>query len=263
MSPLDRLERTLGRFAVPRLTLLIVLVQAVAWFAVAANPGLGGALVLESSRVLAGEWWRVFTFVMLPPATNPLFVLLGLYVLWLMGTALEQHWGDARYNLYWLVGWAATVGASFAVPGAVVTNAYLDASVFLAFAFLFPDFEFLLFLILPVKVKWIAAFTWMLLLLSAGWAVTGGDWSAVVLLAAGVLNFFVFFGPAAWTKIRGGHRAMVRRRDAQVAAAEPFHKCSVCGITDHSHPRTDFRYAAVGDDTRCFCPEHLPRDAGG
>ena len=37
---------------------------------------------------------------------------------------------------------------------------FLAGSVFLAFAYLNPDFEIVLFFILPVKIQWLALFAW-------------------------------------------------------------------------------------------------------
>ena len=169
MPLLTRLERKLGRFAIPNLTIAIIAVQALTWAATLGNPAIYQGMVLDSQLVLAGEWWRVFTFVMLPPATNAIWLFFALYLLYLMGTALENEWGDFRYNLYWLVGWLASVVVAFLVPGGAVSNFYLNGSIFLAFAFLYPNFEILLFFILPVKVKWLAAITWgFFILMAAG-----------------------------------------------------------------------------------------------
>ena len=98
----------------------------------------------------------MLTFVGEPPTTNLLFAFFFWYLFYLMGTVLESTWGAFRYNVYLLVGWAATVAVAFLQPNAPASISFLQASVFLAFAYLYPDFQILLFFILPVKVKWLA-----------------------------------------------------------------------------------------------------------
>src|SRR4029077_2272748 len=108
-----------------------------------------------------GEWWRLVSFLFTPPSGNPLLAIFALYFLWFMGGALEAQWGAFRYNVYVLIGYAMTVAAAFAFPYGAATNGYITGSIFLAFAYLFPDFQILLFFILPVKVKWLALITWL------------------------------------------------------------------------------------------------------
>ncbi|MEM7624769.1 MAG: hypothetical protein AAF333_03985 [Planctomycetota bacterium] len=259
MSLLDRLERKLGRYALPNLTLGIIAIQTLAFLAAASNPAIVQGMVLDSGKVLAGEWWRLLTFMMMPPSLSPLWALIALYVLYLTGGAFENAIGAFRYNLYWLVGYVASVIAAFAVPGTPVSNAFLTTSVFLAFAMLYPDFEFLLFFILPVKVKWLALISWLFFayILISGIAV--GVWGGPAMVMAATANFFLFFGREVIRKIGSGHRRMKRQREAIAAANEPFHRCTVCNITDLSHPEAEFFYTnnATGEVV-CFCKDHVP-----
>ncbi|HEY6007529.1 MAG TPA: hypothetical protein VIU40_04340, partial [Geobacteraceae bacterium] len=49
------------------------------------------------------------------------------------------------------------------------------------------------------------------------------------------------------------------RQVSQVARRpdEPYHRCTVCGITDQSHPQTDFRYCPQCDGQYGYCQEHI------
>ena len=113
-------------------------------------------IALVPTKVLHGEVWRLVTFLCEPPTNNLVFAFFFWYLFFLMGTALESTWGVFRYNVYLLVGWAATVAVSFIQPEAPASAGFLQGSVFLAFAYLYPNFQLLLFFILPVKVKWLA-----------------------------------------------------------------------------------------------------------
>lgn len=260
MSLVNRLERLFGRFAITNLSLWLVAAQfAMIGFFLLLQFDLS-KILLVPAYVLAGEVWRVVTFLFFPPLAQSLvgwiFVAFALYVFYMMGSALEGYWGAFRYNLFILAGWALTVLFAFLVPGQVATNAFLAGSVFLAFAFLNPDFEFYLFFILPVKVKWLAWITWALYALEFA---TGG-WGERMSVLAATGNFFLFFGRDVWQLARGGRRRMAhqaRQSSARDDAPEPRHTCKVCGKTDLTHPQLDFRYCSKCAGDECYCPEHI------
>ena len=169
MAMLDRLEKKFGRYAVSNLTLLLIYGQIIVYVLAQFKPELLELIDLVPGLVLQGEVWRLITFIFWPPLSSVslVFVALAWYFFYLMGTALEGHWGDFRYMVFLLVGWFATVAfallAPLFLPGyeqVGYTNAYLGGSVFLAFAYLNPEFVILLFFILPVKIKWLAWLTW-------------------------------------------------------------------------------------------------------
>ena len=141
MKLLSRLERSLGDFAVPNITLFIIALQSLFYALYMAaggkNPHRADEILehLQLSReMVLHEPWRLLAFVVIPPATNPLFFFFAMYLLYLMGTALESHWGVFRYNVYLFVGWLATVAVALAFPLGVANNTYLMGSIFLAFA---------------------------------------------------------------------------------------------------------------------------------
>ena len=214
MKLLDRVERTTRWLTIPNVTLPLIALQSLAWLLMQARPEIIAKLVLHRASMLDGEWWRLITFVFLPPNTNVLFLFFALYFFYLMGTALEAHWGTFRYNLYLLIAYLATVASVFIAPAGIATNTYIGGSVFLAFAYLFPDFEILLFFILPVKVKWIALITWVLYFI--GFAT--GDAMQRLLIVAAILNFLLFFGVEIFQRIKLGRRRMVKRMDSVAVA---------------------------------------------
>lgn len=250
---LERLERRLGRFAIPNLTVYLVAGQAFFALVLAARPELLEAMLLIPQRVLAGEPWRLVSFLLVPPTRSLIFLVIALYLFWMMGGALERAWGSFRYNVYLLVGTLATVAAAFVTPEAPATNAYLGASVFLAFAALYPEFEFLLMFVLPVKVKWLALVTWILY----GHQFLQGGLGIRLAIVASVSNFLLFFAPALVRRLR----ARVRRRAFEAkAAVEPgqaFHRCAKCGVTDVSHPQMEFRYCPHCAGSPGYCAEHI------
>ena len=247
-----QLKRRLERLAIPRLTLWLIGAQLVMFGLHYSDPRIVAGLVLVPQKVLQGQWWRVLTFVLIPMSLKPLWLLLDIYVFWLIGTALENTWGAPRYNLFLLIGWVATAAAAFIIPNGLAANGFLYGSTFLAFAFLYPDFLFYLFFVLPVRVKYLAWVTWGFYLL----AFLNGTWMTRVLILAAVLNFLLFFYRQIWQRVRHGHRRM--KLKATAVPAEPvMHRCSLCGITDRSHPQMEFRYCTRCTGTLCYCLNHI------
>ena len=261
MSLLNRLERYLGRFAVPHLSLYLVIGQ-VLFLGLALLMGFDlERIALQPLAVRGGEAWRLITFLFLPPVsvlsmTRALFLAFGLYMFYLMGSALEHYWGEFRFNIYIVIGWALTAALSFIFPAAYATNAFILLSVFLAFAWLNPDFEILIFFILPVKIKWLALFQWV----SYGVLLAVGAWPLRVMILASIGNFLVFFGRDLVLQIRTGRRRMAqktRQFAAQSDESEPRHRCHKCGKTDLTHPKLEFRYCSKCAGEECYCSEHI------
>ena len=247
----QKLERKLARFAIPHLTLWIILGQVLFFMLHFSHHHIIQRLYLYPPLVWAGEWWRLFSFVLIPPSYNPLWLFLDIYFFFLIGSALENTWGALHYNLFLLIGWMATVAAAFLVPGPATSNVYLFGSVFLAFAFLYPDFIIYIFFVLPMRVQYIAWVIWAIY----GWMFLSGDWSQRVIIVAAVLNFLIFFRHDIIHRIRYGHRKMVQK--AVQSADEPFHRCNLCGITERTNPEMEFRYCNQCAGTPCYCIHHI------
>ena len=270
MSLLSRLESKFGRYAVPNLTVFLIAGQVVAYLADSAPRGPGGAAVLESiqlipQQVLAGEWWRVVTFLFVPPATNVLFAFIGWYLFYLMGTSLEANWGPFRYSVYLAIGYLASVVAAFASwsvaagPALPASNLFLYGSVFLAFARFYPEFVLYIMFVLPVKIKWLAWLTWA----TYTWNfLTADAWLPRMMIVAAVLNYLLFFGHDLLHDLKHGHRRLRFQTRAMPGRAHGtrgplVHECRVCGLTSTGSPRTQFRYCSRCDGDCCFCLEHL------
>lgn len=263
MRFLRRLEQTLGRFAVPQVTMALIVVQVLTYAIVYTQPNPQKKLdavqrlqLIPERLIEDGEWWRLVTFVAEPPFTNPVFAFFGWYLFYLMGTALEHTWGTFRYNLFLLVGWLATVAASFLTPQAPASIEFLGGSVFLAFAALYPDFLIVLFFFLPVRIKWLALLTWIWY----GFLLIVGDWNSKAMILASICNFLLFFWREILDRAQTGHRRMtMQAKHVAARAKEPAyrHRCATCGITDKTHPNMEFRYCSKCAGALAYCSEHL------
>lgn len=261
MSFLNRLERIFGRFAVPNITLWIVIGQVFVLLARMLHVLDGNLLLYAPVALHAGQWWRPFTFLFLvDPGTvfgsrlaGYVFLVFGWQIFYLMGSALEGFWGTFRYNVFLLSSWALTVGLAFLTPTIAVDNLYILLSVPLAFAFLNPDFEILVMFILPVKIKWLAMLTWALYAVG----LVLGSMALRIQIAAPIVTFLLFFGVDIVGIGRRGRRTRARRAERTRQETEPRHVCFVCGKTDITHPDLDFRYCSKCAGDQCYCPEHI------
>ena len=253
MRWLDRLARKLRPFAVPNVTLVLIFGQVLVYVATQSNRELLDNTLLIPERVLQGEFWRLVTFLFVPPDTSAIFAFIFWYLFYLMGTALENTWGVFRYNLFLLIGFAATTAVAFLYPALPASNGFVQGSVFLAFAFLFPDFVLHLFFILPVKIKWLALIAWLGYLHT----LVMGLWPVKLFVLASVCNFLLFFGKDLMHRIRHGRRRMAWKSKATSNQIKPRHQCVVCGITNLTHPKMQFRYCTKCDGQCGYCTEHL------
>lgn len=253
MNRFKQIERKLARFAISNLTLYLVGGQAAMLLMGFVMPAFLGSTFLIPQAVMDGQWWRLLTFVFTPPCGNPILAIFVLYFLYFMGNSLEAHWGTFRYNLYVLIGLLVTIVAAFLFPFSVATNRYITGSIFLAFAYLFPEMQILIFFVLPVRVKWVALVTWLLY----AYAFIVGDWAERLLILAAITNFLVFFGRDLYAKARYGHRRISRHAGTIASRNKPLHVCAVCGITDKTNPTMDFRYCSKCEPPLAYCTDHL------
>jgi hypothetical protein len=210
-------------------------------------------LALDGNLALHGEPWRVFTFVIMPPLADPIFLVVILYVFYVLGTALENLWGTFRFNAYLLIGWLATVIVALAIETGPASNIYLMQCVFLAFAYLYPETIFLLFFVFPVKAKWLALATWIMFLMQF----FAGDWLNKGLILAAIANFLLFFHNELWQSAKLLRLHMQTRAKFVPPADEPFHRCTTCGVTDKSDRKMEFRYCPQCAGTLCYCINHI------
>ncbi|HVT82721.1 MAG TPA: rhomboid family intramembrane serine protease [Phycisphaerae bacterium] len=248
------------RVAIPNITLYWVALMAVGVVLLNTKPEFAASMWLDTDKVIRGEWWRIFTFLLMPEDVNIIFSVFALYLFWIMGTALEANWGTARYNLFLLIGAVLNVVVAFipAIVGlaGIGTNLYFLGSVFLGFAALYPDFQIRLYFVFPVRVKWLALVAWICM----GIVFLFSSWTSRAMLVASVGNFFIFFWRHILERLRFGHKVMVSKAKWMARSApEPkayMHRCVVCGVTERSNPQLEFRYCSTCGN-KCYCLEHL------
>lgn len=282
MNWINKLERKLGKYAIPNLMFYIIILYG---FGFAINifvPGFySGYLALDAEAILQGQVWRLLTFIIQPPNTSLLFVVLTLYLYYIIGRQLELVWGAFRFNLYFFTGALLHVVAAllaYFITGVSlpIGTYYLNMSLFFAYASIFPEQKFYLFMVIPIKVKWLAwidaayfGYTIVQAFLPAygGNPVYGVIYKASALAAfVSLLNFIIFFFSMKKMKrfsAKEIHRKRVYYREvnegrkAQVGLDGARHRCHVCGRTELDDPNLEFRYCSKCNGNYEYCQEHL------
>ena len=233
-------------------------------------------LRFDRAAILQGQVWRLFTYALTFDMGNVLYTAIGLLCYYSLGRAIENSGGTLRFNLFYFCG-MVLMDIYCMIFDCYATVDYLNLSLFLAYATMYPDAQFLFLFIIPVK-------AWIFALVDLALAVFGllmypfpYNLFSVIALA----NYFLFFGkdvanvfPMSW---RMNARRLFRKgpKKPQKAKTIPFphagsyqasvatpkapytHKCTVCGRTDVSDPELEFRYCSRCKGYHCYCQDHI------
>lgn len=201
MKGLSRLELKYGRYAISNLTLYIAAINLAVFlisiFPMA--PNMVALLSLDPARIIGRfEIWRLVTFVFIPETFSIIWILFSVYFIYMVGASLEQYWGKFRLNLYYFTGMLGSIIAAFITyifnGGGQMTGYYLNMSLFLAFATLFPNQEFLIFFVLPVKAKYLGVLDALFLIVMMISSIQMGAWYNAVAIMIALINYLIFFG---------------------------------------------------------------------
>jgi len=189
---IDRLERLMPGLGIPNLALFLCGAQAIGFFFVLSQGGRAfNLLVLYPDLVLRGELWRLVTFLAVPLSLSPIWMVFVLWFLYFIINGIEQEWGEFRTTLYLLVAVALAITFSLLFNMPIFNAAELQSTLFLAAATIAPEYQILLFLVLPVKMKWLA---WLSVAFIV-WKLIFGSWLERLYLLTMYANYLLFFGP--------------------------------------------------------------------
>jgi membrane associated rhomboid family serine protease len=196
------LERKLGFIAIPNIAIILVTLQALGSLFVLMDPIWVERFALIPELVVAGQYWRLVTFLALPLSTSPIWIFFTLWFLYFVLNSIESHWGAFKTTLYVLVSIILTIVFSFVFNYPVIQVKGFESTLFLAAAALYPEMEVQLFMVIPVKMKWLAWFT----LASVFYDFVVGDWISRLYQSAIYSNYFLFFGPAQIYRLKQIYR---------------------------------------------------------
>lgn len=259
---------------IPNLMLYISLGNAVVYLIeqMTNNSVLYSLLYFNRALILRGQVWRLFTYPLTSHSGGVIFTLISLLCYYSLGTAMERQWGTLKFNIFYFTGVVLmdVYGMLFNCRANVY---YLNMSLFLGYATLYPQAQFLLFFIIPIK-AWAFALFDLVVIFAGLFHMPFTAANLFPLVALG--NYFLFFGkdvlnvvPLSWqNKLRRlFHKAPkqqpkiihfhVTEQPKKAETPAYTHKCTVCGRTDVSNPELEFRYCSKCSGYYCYCSDHI------
>ena len=269
---------------IPNLMLYLCVGTAVVYLfsMITKNYFLYDILSFNRDMILQGQIWRLITYPLLTYQSNILLQLLYLVCYYSLGRAIENTWGTLRFNLFYLSG-VLMMDIYCMIFGGYADVYYLNTSLFLSYATMYPNAEFLILFIIPIKAWVLGLFDLVLVLIGLFSYPFPENLFSVISLA----NYFLFFGKSVLNLIPLSWKANVRRlfrRKSQSQAGTPTrekpkvvpfpragsyeasvatvrapytHKCTICGRTDESNPELEFRYCSRCNGYHCYCQDHI------
>lgn len=278
MNWLNKLERKLGRYAIPNLMLWLIGAYGIGFILAQVAPGIFAYLLLSPYHILHGQIWRLVTWIFMPTDSNLFSLVIMAIFYYQLGTTLERNWGTFRFNVYIFGGMLFTVLGAFILYGimAITTGGaslelisysistgfstnFINLSIFLAFALSYPDMQVLLMFVIPIKMKWMAIVYGVLVVLEF---FTSG-WAGKVSIVMSLLNFIIFFLSTRNLNRYTPHEIHRRQQfKAQMRQPRPGsgitkHKCAVCGRTELDDPNLEFRFCSKCEGNYEYCSDHL------
>ncbi len=284
MSCLKNLRSRFDRFCfqhrdkgIPNLMLYIALGNALVYLMslIDRTNALYYILCFDRDAILQGQVWRLVTYALTFDSGNILYTAIALICYYSLGRAIENAWGTLKFNLFYFTG-ILMMDVYCMIFGGQASVTYLNLSLFLSYATLFPDAQFLLMFIIPVK-AWIFALLDLALVVIG---LLGNPFPYNLFSVISLANYFLFFGkdvlnviPVSWRM--NARRLFKKGSPKQKAKTIPFpnagsyqatvakpqapytHKCTVCGRTDLTNPELEFRYCSRCKGYFCYCQDHI------
>ena len=286
MNQHNGLRRKLEKYAIPNLTLYLIICYGIGYLMQYLVPAGYQYLMLDPFLVLKGQVWRLVTWILIPPdSSNLFFVLITLYLYYSLGGLLERIWGTYKYNVYLFSGLLFTILGAFVLCGYSVlmgaqptmytglyllnngstvyfgqfSTYYINMSIFLACAASIPDVQVLLMFLFPIKVKWLGIVYGIILLVNC---IQGGIATWIVVIFS-LLNFLVFFLRSKGKmhlsvgQIRRQQEFHQKMRSAGQTKGITRHKCAICGRTELDGDDLEFRFCSKCNGNYEYCQYHL------
>ena len=294
VSMINKLERKFGRYAIRGLMKYMMILYGLGLLLAFVSPEFYvNWLALDVEKTFCHfQLWRLVTFLIQPiEMTNLFFVLIAMYLYYFIGNMLEMRWGSFRFNLFYFAGiifnilWCVLIylvtwllsGEGWSV---LVSLEYINFAMMLAFAVEFGEVQFLLFFVIPVKVKYLAIFyvamygyEFISTLVKDGWQQFLFDLAPFII---GIAHFLIYWIATRKSRrarrrtigdmrrryaymqgVRAGERAggVVNRAGSRTVITK--HRCAVCGRTELDDDMLEFRFCSKCEGNYEYCMDHL------
>ena len=282
---------------IPNLMLYIALGNAIVMILTMMNGGdsLFHLLCFDKDKILQGQVWRLVTYVF-TQSNGGFLGLVFLYFFYMLGRQVENSMGTFKFNLFYFSGVILmdvfamifcplvpeTVATYEEYVGFITVRAaymqmayYLHLSLVLLYATTYPDSQFVIFFVIPVR-AWLLALVYLVLevveIYNLSYPVMYFPHNLFPLVA--LANYLLFIGkdivnlmPFAFrTRVKSASNKKNKQpkvvqfpgaKQAAAPKADYNHRCEVCGRTDVSNPELEFRYCSRCTGYRCYCEDHI------
>ncbi|MBC7396109.1 MAG: hypothetical protein H7333_01585 [Bdellovibrionales bacterium] len=196
------LERRMPWLALPHLAIVFITLQGFGFFLAMSDSAWIGRLALIPELVKQGEYWRLMTFLAVPLSMSPIWILFSLWFLYYIFNMLESEWGAFKTTFYTFTSIILTVAFSLTFNYPVFQISDFTSTLFLAAAAINPEQEVNIYMILPVKIKYLGYLTLAYLV----YRLFQGTWMDTFFLLTIYSNYFIFFGPALLSQVHQWQR---------------------------------------------------------
>lgn len=275
MNFINKLERKLGKYAVPNLTLFIIGTYIIGYLMKSFAPNILPYLYLDPYKILHGQVWRLVSWLLVPPWGFSILIIITLFFYYSIGSTLERSWGTFRYNIYIFGGILSTIVGAFVLYGisffmygstgaeyeslfysSAFSTYYISMAIFLGFAITYPDMQVLMMFVIPIKMKWLALIDVLYLV----YDMIKTNWGGRVVILMSLLNVVIFF-----LATRNYHayspkekrRQRVYKKQVRQPNGVTKHKCAICGRTELDGDNLEFRFCSKCAGNYEYCQDHL------
>lgn len=272
MNFFNQLEKKFGRFAIKNLMLYLVALNIGGFVLGVIAPDMYYEyLSLDIQRILQGEVWRLLTWLIYTDSTAPLLALIFIYIEYMIGRSLSLQWGAFKFNVFIFTGMLFHIIAAFIVYfiylsgtapemqyyDLLITPSNLYTSIFLAFAISFPEMQFYLYFVIPIKAKILGG---IYAVVELYYFLVGNTANKITIVLC-FLNVIIFFFLTRNLR-RVLPSEIKRKREFRSAAkitplSRTVHKCAVCGRTEQDDEDLEFRYCSKCNGNYEYCSEHI------
>lgn len=166
MNWMDKLERKIGRFAIPHITRWLLIANLVGYLVniiARVNPVvkvIWSFIDFSAADILHGQIWRLVTWIFVPTISTSIWSILFLICLLMMGENMENMLGTFKMNVYFVQGILLSdiVGIiAWLVLKAPINLSlyYILFSLYLMLGLFMPDATVRLYFVLPIRMKWL------------------------------------------------------------------------------------------------------------
>jgi hypothetical protein len=239
---LAKLERRYGHLPLPNLVHAMVGATAIVFVLMLTSQSMRPlmALMLDPGEIARGQVWRLITHALIPDrggggGIGVFWMFVWVSFMWMVGTGLEQEWGRFKANFFVLALLVATTVTGL-LTGLPMTSFIISSALVIAFGTIFPDYQILLFFIVPLRMKWVAVLDAAYL----AWMAWEGGLAFRATTGAALAVYVLFFYAAISRVLRGGaamaqaaqRRAEIRAEGRAAVNERAKRQCAICGLTD-------------------------------